>query len=278
LPRAEILIWAAKLFTKRNFIITRHNAEPFVPFLPIQISSWLSRILIAKGRSTIAISDSVKRYLQKEGEVDSDADISIIKYCYDPTVKRLRPKTLGSSDIVTKFVSVARLEKQKNLEVLLAGFSKYRTRYGAGTLDIFGSGSEREKLVEMCKSLGIDSYVEFRGKVNDIPSTISRYQCFLLTSKYEGFGLVLLEAMQCGLPIICSDAEALVEVVGSQYEGFFKIGEDEQLFHQMTLINNSETYNERAEYCSGRLEYFSPTKTLNDLLYVYLRNKSASKD
>jgi glycosyltransferase involved in cell wall biosynthesis len=84
--------------------------------------------------------------------------------------------------------------------------------------------------------------------------------------------------MQCGLPIICSDAEALVEVVGSQYEGFFKIGEDEQLFHQMTLINNSETYNERAEYCSGRLEYFSPTKTLNDLLYVYLRNKSASKD
>jgi len=102
------------------------------------------------------------------------------------------------------FVSAGRLVEQKNHAMLLRGFAAYRQQH-AGRLMIFGEGPKREELIDLATALGIAADVEFCGFVEN-PLPYYRYaKAFILTSRFEGFGNVLVEAMACGLPVISAD-------------------------------------------------------------------------
>ena len=77
LPRAELI---CRLIHPPNFIITRHNSEPFFPKYPGLISKVLSRFVMNRVKSCIAISASVKTFLLKSREVKSENEIIVIHY------------------------------------------------------------------------------------------------------------------------------------------------------------------------------------------------------
>lgn len=124
------------------------------------------------------------------------------------------PKSFESdekSSCNTKEVcAVGRLEEQKSFKTLIESFYlaiKDESSLKDWKLKIYGEGSLRDELQYTIDSYGISDRVFLEGYKKNISKCMIRSSLFVLSSKYEGFGLVLLEAMECGLPVISFDCK-----------------------------------------------------------------------
>jgi glycosyltransferase involved in cell wall biosynthesis len=103
------------------------------------------------------------------------------------------------------FVSAGRLVPAKGFDLLLEAFALLRASMPATTLTIFGEGPERGSLETLCRRLRIEDAVRMPGFVRDPLSSCDRRTIFVLSSRREGFGNVLIEAMAAGLPVVAAD-------------------------------------------------------------------------
>ena len=97
-------------------------------------------------------------------------------------------------------VAMGRLCPQKGFDMLIEAFSLCTNK--AWSLVILGEGVERELLISLTKRLGLESRVYFPGRVSDPYPVLYQAKLFVLSSRFEGFPMALLEAMSCGLPVV----------------------------------------------------------------------------
>jgi glycosyltransferase involved in cell wall biosynthesis len=119
---------------------------------------------------------------------------------------------------------VGRLIREKNIDELIESLEGTEFK-----LCIIGEGPEEERLFSLARGLGLSKQVEFLGSVEyeEVIARMKSARVFVLPSAREGFGIVLLEAMACGLPVIAVDAEksAAAEIVNGT-NGILCWGED----------------------------------------------------
>lgn len=101
-----------------------------------------------------------------------------------------------------KIISVGRLCYQKDFLILIDAWSIVSGNYRSWQLDIWGNGEEKELLEKQIEKLGLKGIVNIKGISQNIGEEYPNYSLFVLPSRYEGFPLVLVEAMQFGLPCI----------------------------------------------------------------------------
>lgn len=108
---------------------------------------------------------------------------------------------------------------------------------------IYGEGECKEKLEGLIKSKNLQSNVFLMGKVanNDVPDVLNKMDVFCATSLQESFGVALIEAMACELPVIASRVDGFVEVMEEEKTGFlFEIGDYVELANKLEkLLKNS---------------------------------------
>ncbi len=121
-----------------------------------------------------------------------------------------------------KFLHVGRISYEKNCDVVVRAFALIQKHYPTATLDIIGDGPALQSLKVMVKSLDLSSNVVFHGMIEHerLCKLYWRYDIFLTASTMETQGLVVLEAMACGLPCIGVDAFALPELIQEGRNGF----------------------------------------------------------
>lgn len=106
------------------------------------------------------------------------------------------------------FVCIARLVEKKNHSTLLEAFSLYvqQTR-SPRVLELYGDGELRDDILNQVKSLGLEQHVVFCGNVGAeaVAQALARSLCLLLPSSVEQFGIVVIEALALGIPVIVSD-------------------------------------------------------------------------
>jgi len=102
-------------------------------------------------------------------------------------------------------IAMGRLVPQKGFDILLNVFSKIATQHPKWSLKILGSGPLKDKLETQARSLDLVSRVHFVGEVLDPFALLRTADLFVLSSRFEGFGLALCEAMACGLPVVSFD-------------------------------------------------------------------------
>lgn len=262
LPRAELFVALTR--PKANFIISRHNAEPFFPGAPDWISKQLSRFVSRKASKIIAITETVKTYLLRSGEISNQRLISVVHYGYPQVIESNFRKNQSG-----KIGTLSRLVPQKDLSTLLRAFKIVLHEHKQLVLEVYGEGPERNNLQELSKELGIQSSVRLLGKTDQVNSVMRDFDIFVLTSRYEGFGLVLLEAMSNRVPIISSNSDAAVEVLGLDFPLFFQIGDFDSLGRLIlkVLSTNTDRY---LDYQSKRLMLFSPEKMELEIRSIYM--------
>ena len=152
----------------------------------------------------IYISQAVKNHLQNYMSKNS----IIIPNGITPP--KLRHKDFPHERI--KFLTVGRLTRLKGIDVVLKALSGLKDY--EWTLDILGEGSQREELERLSNELGLNDRVKFHGDTNKekVELFMAEASCLLFPSYQEGMGLVVLEALALGLPVIASDLEALQEL------------------------------------------------------------------
>jgi GalNAc-alpha-(1->4)-GalNAc-alpha-(1->3)-diNAcBac-PP-undecaprenol alpha-1,4-N-acetyl-D-galactosaminyltransferase len=111
-----------------------------------------------------------------------------------------------SHDLATRrLLGVGRLADQKQFNVLIRVFASLANRHPLWSLRILGEGPMWADLQRQIADLGLESRIELAGVTSAIENELAEADIFALTSKYEGFGMVLVEAMTVGLPCVTFD-------------------------------------------------------------------------
>lgn len=222
----------------------------------------------------IAISDHAYDQLTSSYGLDEDK-VKIIPHGVD-TQKFTPCEDIHPSveEMNITFLYVGRLGARKGLELALRAFA---------TLDtndieflIVGTGRHEESLRALSQELGVENSVQFLGYVPDseLPVLYSSADVFVLPSTYEGFGLVLLEAIACGTPAIGSDAGGIPTAVSHAGAGLvvdrtlpdFRAAMEQVIVDGQLISNSTESQMDRDE-----LSWQPAVKRVCDLYTVLLR-------
>ena len=142
---------------------------------------------------------------------------------------------LGLPQDVWVVGNVGRLHPDKDQATLIRGFAQALPQLPAGSLlAIMGSGRLESDLKALALELDISDSVRFIGQVPNGRRYFKAFDVFALTSDHEPFGMVLLEAMAAGVPVICSDCGGGPEVVG-ELGMFFPLGDSDVLAQRLLL-------------------------------------------
>jgi len=274
LPKSELL--ASVVIAKKYFVFSRHNAEPFWPSGPRIISNLLSKYVCKRASRGIAISNAVKSYLIKRGEITTGYTIDVVYYGFEKDISTNAAGLGLITNIMTgqssnyKIGTIGRLVPQKDYPTLLSAFSNVLKSIPNIDLYVVGEGHLHKDLIELSRSLGIKDKVHWIGKTGYIKEFLSKIDLFILPSKYEGFGLVLLEAMVAKKPVIAANNSAICEVLGKTYEGLFSTGDINALAKHIKVAISDKNFSERlVQSYSNQLELFDSSKMNRNIDNVY---------
>lgn len=136
---------------------------------------------------------------------------------------------------------ISNFRKVKRIPDIIAIFNKIQKEIPA-KLMMVGDGPEKEKAEQLCRELGIQDKVIFFGNSNEIDTILCQTDLFLLPSKTESFGLVALEAMACGVPVISSNAGGLPEVNKDGFSGYLsEVGDVDSMANNALKILKDQT-------------------------------------
>jgi glycosyltransferase involved in cell wall biosynthesis len=137
-------------------------------------------------------------------------------------------------------LAAGRLDKIKGFDLLIDRFSENKKILKNWKLNIAGDGDEYNSLLNKIKSKKLEGKVNLLGGVTDMSKLYEESKIFIMSSHYEGFGMVTLEAMQFGLPIISNINDGSKLLVKDSFNGFIFDFNDQGLFSKILfkIINN----------------------------------------
>ncbi len=229
LPPAELYTVLARTLLPSvlqvPLVVTKHNDEPFFRGWG---ASWLGQWVSRRCAAVISISGAVRRFMAQDSCLSKAALSPIIHYGIDAepfsssrgvAAAALR-RAWGVAEDGLLLGTIARLVPQKDIPLLLRAFAEFqRMTPVPAWLVVVGTGPLGEQLRALAHELGIGGRVLWPGARDDIPDVLQALDIFALTSAYEGFGLVLLEAMASGRPVVGTAVSAIPEVVEHQKSG-----------------------------------------------------------
>lgn len=211
---ANFLASIYKFFNGKNrLVITAHNITEGSKFLMYGyrlikfIPDWATHVSLEAYESYIANN----YFPQKRSSHISNA-IDMTLFNPENFNKNNIRKAMGFDEEAFIFLAAGRLHHQKNYELLIKAFQQMKPENAF--LLIAGEGPLEQGLRQLCTRLNVEDVVHFLGRRKDMASLFAMSDCFVLSSDFEGFGLVIAEAMAMKKQVIATDCGGVKEVLG----------------------------------------------------------------
>ena len=165
----------------------------------------------------IAVSENVAETLRQHLESDFHEQIRTIYSGIDLSVFKPLPDVEKQWDLAF----MGRLESMKSVDLFPEMLSLLKTKFPDLTLMMTGEGSLKDWLFNEFDEKGVSSMVDYQGVVetDDVPVLINKSRVFLYPSRQEPFGLSIVEAMACGVPVITTNVFGPREIIKHDYDG-----------------------------------------------------------
>lgn len=201
----------------------------------------LMKYLYPRSWKVIAISKGVASEVEKICDNRIKCDVN-----YNIGVTRLKSQIdIPKGNDVFRIVACGRLTEQKGFDLLIRSIHLLKNKFDL-SLTILGEGPDKLKLLDLAKDLGLNN-VYFEGFVNDPVDVFKEYDLFVLSSRWEGFGNVIVEAMSIGLPVIATDCpHGPREIISDDIDGKLICPNDvSALSDAITHLRNDDDYRSR---------------------------------
>jgi 1,2-diacylglycerol 3-alpha-glucosyltransferase len=242
-------------------------------FLKNAVHRWL-REFMQKCQHIIIPSESMREILVRDYGLHE-------RYSVIPTGTNLEPflnadgKGLraeqGWQD-ETVLVSVGRLAPEKNWDTLLHAFAKIHEKHPGVRLVLIGDGTARQSLETLATELGLTDSITFTGALpfEEIPRYLKAADVFAFASVTETQGLVTIEAMAAGLPIVAVDGPGTRDIVEHGKQGFLVENDPEAVANGLNkLISNSQMLKRFSNNALKKAKTFDVNQLGNQMVSVY---------
>lgn len=171
-----------------------------------------------------------------------------------------------------KVISVGKLDPQKGYDILIDSWKLVNLKHPDWELDIFGVGEQQIMLENKIVEYNLLKTVNLKGSTNDVASQYLNSSIYVMSSRYEGFGMVLIEAMSCGLPVISFDCEfGPREIITEGVDGFLvePCNSNELAEKIIFLIENNSILQEMGKNGIESVKRFSKPKIMNEWMDLF---------
>lgn len=216
LTHNNIMAILSKIFLRSSVIVCEHNTlsevtktEEGKKIFGLS-TAFCVKVLYRFANRIIAVSFGIKDNLTEEFKI-SPEKIDVIYNPIDESriaeLSNMPAENLFIKNEVPVVIAMGRLTWQKGFDVLLRAFSKVLKEVNA-QLIVMGEGIERGSLERLAVELGVNDRVSLPGFQKNPYPFLSNADIFVLSSRYEGLPMAILEAMACGLPVIATDCRS----------------------------------------------------------------------
>ena len=164
-------------------------------------------------------------------------------------------------------VGVGRLNKQKNFDLLINSFNLIKHEFPEYNIEIYGQGPEKQHLLDLIKSLGLNERITLMGTRDKVMETIYDSSLYVMSSNFEGFPNALIEAMASGLPVICTDfpTGTANEIIENGKNGYIvPVGDEEKMSIAMRKILNSNKLQQEMSFENKKIKETLDKKLIVD--------------
>lgn len=245
-------------------VITEHSSVERGVYVK---KSYYKRIIESykSSNKVIAVGNGLKKEIEK---LSGRNYIEVIGNLVDLSLFDIRDIKRESNEFI--FFSVAFLEGEKGFDTLIKAFAeKYKNKNAK--LVVGGDGSQMEWLKGIAKSENVEDQVVFTGALSreEVANWMNKCNAFVLPSRYETFGVVYIEALASGKPVIGTFNGGAEDIVTKEVGILVEIDNVKALSEAMEYIEqNHKKYEPRAlrKYCT---EKFSANVIINKIINVY---------
>lgn len=266
---AQSSLWggisAAYIAEKYNIplVITEHSSVergPYVKksYIPFICDSY------KKAQKVITVGNGLKNEIES---LSGRHDIEVIGNLVDLSKFTIKKRIKNEKFI---FFSLAFLEGEKGFDTLIKSFAK-KFKDKEAVLYIGGDGSQRSWLEALTVENGVKDQIIFLGALSrdDVAKWMNKCDCFVLPSRYETFGVVYIEALASGRPVIGALNGGAEDIINNLNGYLIPIDDIDILAEKMIEVyDNIESYDEE-EISSDCLKRFSPKVIVNKIISVY---------
>lgn len=250
---------------KIPFVITEHSSAYARKLVSTNKISSLKEV-VEKSSKNIAVSGEFKNFLNNIFSTSS--------WTYIPNIVNdqfLNEKLEKIKKKEFTFINVCFLDRKKRVDILISAFAKIFKGNHSIKLKIGGDGSEKNNLETLVKQLGVDKQVIFLGKLTreQVKREVAKADAFALSSEYETFGVVLIEALALGKPVIATKCGGPESIVSPRVGYLVEKNSVESMARTMLdLFKNYENFKpeEIRRYC---IDEFSENAIIKKLENIY---------
>lgn len=229
------------------FLIRKVFKKPYILwgqgfdiYMPWRFKGMISKLALRNAATVIALTEDMKREIQKIRAVEPTVlpnGIDLERFENLPSRKNLRSRLMiEQGQKIILFVGVLKLVK--GVRYLIETMTTIKQKEPMARLLIVGDGEERQTLEELAEGLNLRGQVSFAGRVPNevVPQYMAASDVFVLPSLSESFGIVNLEAMASGLPIVASNLRGMKEIVEDGQSGFLVEPRNPEAIAQKVLL------------------------------------------
>ncbi len=266
---AQSSLWggisAAYISEKYNIplVITEHSSVERGPYVKNSYVPFI-KDSYKKAKKVITVGNGLKNEIQA---LSGRNDIEVIGNLVDLSKFTIKKRIQNEKFI---FFSLAFLEGEKGFDTLIKAFAK-NFKDKEAMLYIGGDGSQRAWLEALAQENGVKKQIIFLGALSrdDVAKWMNKCDCFVLPSRYETFGVVYIEALASGRPVIGALNGGAEDIINNLNGYLVPIDDIDKLAEKMLeLYKKIDSYNEE-EIRSDCLKRFSPEVIVNKIISVY---------